>query len=547
MALRLAKELRARALARLKAEGLLPTSDEIREYSVDQMSSFKGLIEAYEYDIQYNRLSEYVPFKYQKKFHHLDTWAHGLIAGNRSGKSYSASNEVAMHLTGNYPDWWEGHRFENAPMVYVAGEDWTQNAEAMQTALFGTSDVKDKEAVGTGSIPRDNIDFTTIRSNIRNIVTVKIKHTSGRLSTCTFKVYSQGRQAMQGFAADVLWVDEQPPDEIVSELVTRTAQPPTGESALVIATFTPLEGKSLLYLNFIEAPPEIAEHYGCVTVGWDDVPEYHADGTEMLTKKTRAQLLSTYKPWEIEARTKGIATVGAGAVFPFSDYSKFKFSLTDIPIHAKWDKIVGIDFGYATDPTVLMWVAYEGPTDTFYVCSEKTFKNRETPDQYAYHLTNPNAFCPVSWPRDGSTEGRYTESQGTAVEVLRDHGVWMLDKPFTNVDKNGKENNHKWPGISSIYQYMQADRFFIEERCFNLLREMQNYHFHNETKKYVGADDHIDALRYAVVALLQGKGSSINSMRGFRIKKQRQRQQWDDVNKQYPQRKINFYGGSASK
>jgi len=34
-----------------------------------------------------------------------------FIAGNRCGKTVAGGYETTLHLTGLYPDWWEGRRF----------------------------------------------------------------------------------------------------------------------------------------------------------------------------------------------------------------------------------------------------------------------------------------------------------------------------------------------------------------------------------------------------------------------------------------------------
>ena len=52
-----------------------------------------------------NRLREYKPYDYQKKFHNIIGAQRLLMAGNRIGKSFCGAAEVAIHLTGKYPYW----------------------------------------------------------------------------------------------------------------------------------------------------------------------------------------------------------------------------------------------------------------------------------------------------------------------------------------------------------------------------------------------------------------------------------------------------------
>jgi Terminase large subunit, T4likevirus-type, N-terminal len=37
-----------------------------------------------------------------------------VVAGNRCGKTTAGAYEMAMHLTGHHPHWWEGRRFDGA-------------------------------------------------------------------------------------------------------------------------------------------------------------------------------------------------------------------------------------------------------------------------------------------------------------------------------------------------------------------------------------------------------------------------------------------------
>jgi hypothetical protein len=59
-------------------------------------------------------LLRYRPYPKQAAFHAAGA-AHRerlLMAGNQLGKTYSGAAEAAIHLTGKYPEWWQGRRWE---------------------------------------------------------------------------------------------------------------------------------------------------------------------------------------------------------------------------------------------------------------------------------------------------------------------------------------------------------------------------------------------------------------------------------------------------
>ena len=106
---------------------------------------------------RYNKIELYDPYPYQRRFH--DTGAECsqrlLMAGNRIGKSMSGASEVAMHLTGLYPDWWEGRRFKQPITAWVGGVSNETVRDINQTELLGIPG--DPEQLGTGTVPRNKI------------------------------------------------------------------------------------------------------------------------------------------------------------------------------------------------------------------------------------------------------------------------------------------------------------------------------------------------------------------------------------------------------
>jgi phage terminase large subunit-like protein len=87
--------------------------------------------------------------------------------------------------------------------------------------------------------------------------TVWVKHVSGRLSTLTLKSYEQGREAFQGMSIEVIWLDNEPDQDIVTECLLRTMDTPDMPGGgLLMLTFTPLKGCTPLVLSFLQASPE---------------------------------------------------------------------------------------------------------------------------------------------------------------------------------------------------------------------------------------------------------------------------------------------------
>lgn len=171
-----------------------------------------------------------------------------LMAANQVGKSRAGSIETACHLTGRYPAWWPGRRY-NRPVRVWAGSDTTETTrDTVQTNLMGPP--SNEDLWGTGAIPAECIVDTFRRQGVANALdTVLVKHASGGVSELGFKSYDQGRQKWQGAVRDIIWLDEEPPMDIYTEAMTRTN---TIEDGMAFLTFTPLLGMSDVVHLFLD-------------------------------------------------------------------------------------------------------------------------------------------------------------------------------------------------------------------------------------------------------------------------------------------------------
>ncbi len=194
------------------------------------------------------RLTEYAPYAKQRQFH-AEGAVHRerlLMAGNQLGKTYCGAAEVAMHLTGQYPAWWEGRRWDR-PVRWWAGSKTSEvTRDGVQRLLVG--EPKNESAWGTGMIPGDAIDDWSRRMGVADSLdNVLVKHVSGGISTLGFKSYDQGRQKWQGETLDGVWFDEECPMDIYMEGLTRT----NATGGMTMMTFTPLLGMSDVVAMFL--------------------------------------------------------------------------------------------------------------------------------------------------------------------------------------------------------------------------------------------------------------------------------------------------------
>jgi phage terminase large subunit-like protein len=175
-----------------------------------------------------------------------------FMAGNRIGKTEGAGGyETALHLTGDYPYWWEGREFDKPVKFWAAGKTNETTRDIVQFKLFG--EVKgsgaNKRVSGTGLIPGELIGDISWKQGVADLIDkVEIRRADGRgTSILGLKSYQQGRGAFEGTEQDGIWLDEEPPIDIYGECLIRTAT----TNGLIYITFTPLEGMSETVLQFI--------------------------------------------------------------------------------------------------------------------------------------------------------------------------------------------------------------------------------------------------------------------------------------------------------
>jgi hypothetical protein len=70
------------------------------------------------------------------------------MAANQVGKTHGAGMETAFHLTGIYPEWWQGRRFATPVKSWVGGPDNEHVRDNACRILLGEAENR-----GTGTVP----------------------------------------------------------------------------------------------------------------------------------------------------------------------------------------------------------------------------------------------------------------------------------------------------------------------------------------------------------------------------------------------------------
>jgi len=429
-----------------------------------------GLLERRETYARQNKLENYQPYEKQQQFHAASaTHSERLLrAGNQNGKTYAGAADMAYHLTGIYPDWWRGRRFDHPIMAWAGSDTGETTRDNPQRALFGLVG-----EIGTGAIPARLIDDVKNARGIVNLIDyAKITHVSGGVSTIRLKYYEQGRQKWQGPPVDVLWLDEEPPADIYSEGKARTI----ATRGIISVTFTPLLGMTEVVREFLSG-----KNQNQIDINMTIEDALHIPAEE------RARIIASFPAHERDARSKGIPILGSGRIFPVSE-DEIKCEPFQIPDY--WAQISGIDFGW-DHPSAGARIAWDRDNDIIYVTGAHRARE-QTPLMFSTAVKSWGAWMRWAWPHDGLQHDKGSGEQ-LAVQY-REAGLNMLWERATFEDgTNGVE-----AGIMEMLERMQTGRLKVFSNLADWFDEFRLYH-RKDGKIVKECDDLLSATRYAIM------------------------------------------------
>jgi len=430
----------------------------------------------------YSQLEWYEPVPKQREFHDAGKQFRQRMrmAGNQTGKTLAAGMEVAMHLTGQYPDWWKGKRFNIQTHWWIGGVTAESTRDNPQRILLGRG-----RNWGTGTIPKNClVGSPSMARGVPDAVNgFSVLHKSGGTSTVKFKSYDQGREKWQGETLDGIWCDEEPPAEIFDEALTRLNK----RKGHMLLTFTPLLGMTDVVRRFYEPDQDDPgrKYRKLIQMSLEDATHY--------TDSEREELASQYSPSVQEARVKGLPMFGEGLIYPVRD-EEVETEPFAIPNH--WRRICGFDHGI-NHPSALVWIAYNADQDIAYIYDCWKMDGVRVSDIVQAYRQRGD-WIPVAWPHDVARRDPGTTGKPFA-DLFRQEGMNMLPESAA-IDPQRRGPQPREPIIEYTYQRLTQGRLKVFRTLREWFREKNQYH-RSEGQVVAENDDLISATHYALMEL----------------------------------------------
>lgn len=210
--------------------------------------------------------------------------------------------------------------------------------------------------------------------------------------------------------------------------------------------------------------------------GWDDVPHLDAD--------TKSKLLANTQPYLRDARSKGIPSLGSGAIYPVE---QDVFLVDPFAIPAHWRKVYALDVGW--NRTAGIWGAYDGDQDTIYLYSEH-YRGQAEPSIHATAIKARGPWIPGVI--DPAARGRSQKDGERLYQLYLNQGLNLY-----------LANNAVDAGIQEVWERLSTGRLKVFSSLRNWLGEHRLYR-RDEKGAIVKKNDHLmDATRYLVMSGLR--------------------------------------------
>jgi len=427
---------------------------------------------------KYYKLMEYFKAGSEHRFRMLG-------GANGSGKSFGTALELTYHVTGEYPDWWEGCRQDQPKQWWIVTESAGTFKSSLQRLLIG--ETLNAEDYGTGLIPKERlIGYVGWPSVAGTVGSFQVRHKKGHIVTVEVKSSEQERQKLQGANLDGVLFDEEPPIDVYTECVFRLRGGQKKKPGLCMLAFTPLKGLSDVVLQYLEHGqyPQHGVHTKdpdkyVVRIDMEDVPHLSEEDKRMYIAQTTAA--------DRSARLHGIPALGAGRIYPVDEDLIKSYNLK---IQPHWPRAYGMDFGWVK--TAAIWGAKDPETGIIYLYGEY-YRGEVAPYVHAHAIKQRGEWIPgVADPRGDKAN----EKDGS--RLIDDYINQGLNLQVTSSGKSLADNSVN-SGIARVLNLMESGLLKVSYNLENWFQEFRVYRYDAKDPNKVAKNQHdhlMDATKY---------------------------------------------------
>jgi hypothetical protein len=219
--------------------------------------------------------------------------------------------------------------------------------------------------------------------------------------------------------------------------------------------------------------PAVSKSKYLVQAGWKDVP--HIDAI------TQEELLQATPPYLRDARTKGIPSLGAGAIYPI-EMSEILCDPFQIPQY--FLRTYALDVGW--NRTAVLWGALDRSIDCWYLYTEH-YRGKAEPSIHATAIKARGEWIPGLI--DPAARGRSQEDGKQLIVTYAKLGLKL------EASRNALE-----AGIYEVWERLSTGRIKIFSTLQNFKAEYRLYR-RDEKGNVVSQFDHLmDCMRYIVLS-----------------------------------------------
>lgn len=176
----------------------------------------------------------------------------------------------------------------------------------------------------------------------------------------------------------------------------------------------------------------------------------------------------------------------------FPTYSTKIVSEKDIEGLKRW---IGLDFGYINDPSAIVWGFIDTVKKKIYVCGEYVKRGMRN-DEIADTMTG------LGLHKDKSFGD---SAEPKSIDEIKSRGV--------NIEPTVKGKDSVIHGIQWIQQY----ELIIDERCFKVIEELDNYTWQKDKKTGEYINEPVDTFNHTIDAIRYGLNKYIKGVKTPRV------------------------------